>query len=149
MIRLVDKDPIYLELYEALAYFRGRQQLVLRFITEQGVSVADLWRGTLAWQGKTPQKGDWGEAWLFFFHGGGCMLRHKTTDEVIDFNGVDPECIAPYSFRQHLEWRLAHEPGLPLLRAYVGERRINAVDGLVDQMVTDGIITTDYHLTVV
>ena len=146
MIRLVDKDPVYLELYEALAYFRSRQQLVLRFITEQGVSVSDLRYGVRAWRGKTSQIGDWGEVWHFFFHGGGCTLSHKSTGEVIDFNGPDPECIIPYSFRTHLAWRLANDPGLSLLREFVASHGIEAVDDLVDHLVSDGILTPNYHL---
>lgn len=146
MVKLVDKAPVYLELYEALTYYRGRQQLVLRFIAEQGVAVADLWRGTLAWQRKTPQVGDWGDGWHFFFHGGGCTLKHKTTGEAIDFNGTDPEKLWPYSFRTHLEWRLAREGGLPMLRAYTEEHAVEAVDRLVQDLVADGILTPDYHL---
>lgn len=147
MIRLVDKDPVYLELYEALAYFRSRQQLVLRFIAEQGVAVSDLRYGVRAWRSKSPQIGGWGVAWRFFFHGGGCTLRHTSTGEVIDFNGPDPECIIPYSFRTHLAWRLANEAGLPLLRAYVADHNIEAVDELVGHLVADGVLTPDYHLT--
>ena len=38
MVRLTEKAPIYFELYEALAYFLSRQQLVVRAVIEQGVS---------------------------------------------------------------------------------------------------------------
>ena len=149
MQRLSEADPIYLELYEAITHFRGRQQLVLRAIAEQGVEVKDLARGTGGWQGKTPQKGEWGEAWHFLFHGAGCRLTHNETDEPVDFNGSDPQAFGSLSFIAHLEWRLDYDPNvLPLLRSFVESRGKYALLNLIDELVGFGVVTSDNHLSI-
>jgi hypothetical protein len=146
MIKLNDKQPIYLELYEALAHFIGRQQIVVRAVIEQGVSPAALVRGVAAWHDKTPQIGAWGEDWEFFFHGGGCELRHRETGEPINWNGPDPLAFGTLSFIHHLEWRLAYEGGLTRLRAYIGDHDLLSVIDLIDELIAEGVITPDRHL---
>jgi hypothetical protein len=144
--RLSDKEPIYLELYNAITYFMSRQQLVIRAIVEQGVNPADFGNGVGAWYDKTPQVGQWGSEWRFFFHGGGCTLRNRMTGEDIDFNGPDIARFGPYSFIQHLEWRLAQDHDLPLLREYVAQNDALQVKTLIDDLIADGIITPNYRL---
>jgi hypothetical protein len=148
--RLADQPPIYLELYDALAHFVGRQQLVLRAIADQGVLFAALGRGVSGWYDKTPRLGEWGSEWRFMFHGGGCELRHRRTREPIDRNGPDPASFGPFSFIQHLEWRLKRGDDLPLLRAYVEERGPYggfAVNDLIDDLIADGLVSPEHHLT--
>lgn len=144
--RLGDKEPLYIELYNALAYFLSRQQLVIRVVVEQGVNPADLSKGVAGWYDKTPSRGRWGSEWWFGFHGGGCQLTHRRTGETIDWTGPDTASFSPYSFVYHLEWRLAKDHDLPLLRAYVEEHGALAVVNLIKDLVADGIISPDYHL---
>jgi hypothetical protein len=146
MIKLTEKPPIYLELYEALAHFIGRQQMVVRAVIEQGVSPEALAGGVVAWWDKTPQVGRWGEDWEFFFHGGGCELRHLRTGEPIDWNGPDPLAFGWMSFPHHLEWRLANESGLPELHAFVSEHDLIAVLDLIQELIDEGVVTSDRHI---
>jgi hypothetical protein len=145
MILLSDKEPIYRELYEALAHFTGRLQLVLRAIIEQGVTPEGM-RGVDQWHDKTPQKGLWGGEWKFYFHGGGCTLTHVETNEPIDWEGPYPHASSQFSFSYHLGWRLKHEAGLPLLHTYVDQHGLLAVTTLIDDLIDDGIITPDRRL---
>lgn len=146
--RLTDKQPIYLELYDAIAHFLGRQQLAARAIADQGVAVSDLTKGVAAWFDKTPGRGAWGEGWRFLFHGGGCLLTHVETGEPIDLNIPDPTRLDRLSFTYHLEWRLAHEDTLPLLQEFVQQHHNAwAVLELIDELVADGFMTSDYRLT--
>lgn len=144
MIKLIEKPPIYLELYEALAHFIGRQQLVIRAIRELGVTPETM-RGVGAWQGKTSQTGEWGD-WDFFFHGGGCELRHRQTGEPIDWNGPDTQAFGIMSFIHHLEWRLREQSGLSELRAYLSEHDTVSVVELIKELIRDGVITPDRHI---
>ena len=146
MIKLTEKPPIYLELYEALAHFIGRQQMVVRAVIEQGVVPDELANGVVAWNDKTSQVGRWGDDWEFFFHGGGCELRHLHTGEPIDWNGPDPLAFGWMSFVHHLEWRLANESGLPELRAFVSEHDLMAVFDLIDELIEGGVVTPDCHI---
>jgi hypothetical protein len=146
MIKLTEKPPIYLELYEALAHFVGRQQMVVRAVIEQGVSPQALAGGVVAWRDKTPQVGRWGDDWEFFFHGGGCELRHLRTGEPIDWNGPDPLAFGWMSVLHHLEWRLVNEPGLPELRAFVSEHDLIAVLDLIQELIAGGVVTPDCHI---
>lgn len=146
MIKLIDKQPVYLELYEALTHFVGRQQMVVRAVVEQGVSIEDLARGVAAWHDQTPQVGTWGADWEFFFHGGGCELRHQHSGEPIDWNGPDPLAFGSLAFIHHLEWRLENESGMPALRAFVAERDTLAVLELIDELIADGVVTPERHL---
>src|SRR5574341_366176 len=145
MAGLDDKEPIYAELYEAIAHFYGRQQLVIRAILDLGIE-PDTMRGVSAWQGKADQRGIWAREWRFFFHGGGCELTHQATGEPINWEGPDPAAFSIPSFTRHLEWRLAHEATLPQLRTFVDERGQQAVMKLIDRLIADGIITPDHHL---
>jgi hypothetical protein len=147
MMRLIDKEPIYIELYEAIAHFWSREQLVLRAIVDQGVSPAELPKGVSAWHDKTPQQGKWGTEWGFMFHGGGCELKHIQTGEPIDWNGPNPEGFSPLSFIHHLKWRLAQDHNLPYLRQFVEQNNAWAVHDLIDRLIADGMISEDYRLT--
>jgi hypothetical protein len=145
MIKLVENPPIYLELYQALAHFVARQQLVIRAVIELGVQPETL-VGVGAWRGKTPQVGTWGDEWEFFFHGGGCELRSRQSGEPIDWNGPDPLAFGWMSFIHHLEWRLANEPGLPELRAFVSKHDLIAVLDLIQELIDGGVVTPDRHI---
>lgn len=147
IIRLSDKEPIYIELYDALAHFLGRQQFAARVITDLGVNPAELAKGVGGWFDKTPGRGTWGEIWRFAFHGGGCLLKHMQTGEPVDLNTPDPSRISLLSFIYHLEWRVAHEDSLPMLRTFIHERTHWAVLELIDELVADGFMTSDYRLT--
>lgn len=146
MTNLPDKDPLYRELFEAVSYFWGRTQLVLRFIVEQGVDPASM-RGVSSWTDKTPQTGMWGTDWRFFFHGAGCTLTHVATEEPIDWEGPDPLAFSPKSFTYHLDWRLKTQPGLTLLRKFAADNTEMSIWKLIDDLVADGIIGSDYHLS--
>lgn len=139
---------LHRELFEALAYFWAREQLVLHFIVEKGISLRELPKGVGAWREKTSQVGKWGDDWSFFFHGGGCQITDIHTKEPIDWNGPYPQGIDTLSFIPHLEWRLAQGHPLPLLRQYMQEHN-NPFDvlKLIDDLITDGIMTSDYRLT--
>jgi hypothetical protein len=147
MVKLIDKDPIYLELYEALAHFVGRQQIVVRAVLDIGISPESMARGVSAWHDKTAQTGNWGRDWNFFFHGGGCELRHRLTDEPIDWTGPDPQAFGTMAFVQHLEWRLQFEAGLPQLRAFVQQHDALSVIELIDALMNDGVITSNRHVS--
>jgi hypothetical protein len=147
MIKLIEKEPIYLELYQALSHFVGRQQLVVRFVVEQGISLAELSRGVGGWYDKSPQVGHWGEDWEFFFHGGGCELRHRITGEPIDWNGPDPLAFGHLPFVHHLKWRLTHESGLPHLHKFVDHRDPISVIDLIQHLTDSGIITPERHVS--
>jgi hypothetical protein len=146
MIKLTDKEPIYLELYESLAHFVARQQLVVRTVIELGISPESLSRGVAAWHDKTSQTGRWGSDWGFFFHGGGCELRHRLTGERIDWNGPDSLAFGTMAFIQHLEWRLKHGDDLPHLRKFVQQNDLISVITLIDALVEAGIISADRHV---
>lgn len=146
MIRLIDKDPIYLELYSALADFIGRQQLVVRAALELGVNPVMLAKGVAGWYDKVPSFGDWGDEWEFAFHGAGCDLRHKLTSEPISWNAPDPQAFSVMPFLHHLEWRLNHEQGLLHLRDYVKNYDLIGVVNLINELIKDGAITTDHRL---
>jgi hypothetical protein len=145
MVQLPDKEPIYHELYEAISHFWGRSQLVLRMMIEKDIDFPKMY-GVDGWYDKTSQTGLWGHDWKFFFHGGGCTLTNLQTGEPIDWEGPDPLAFNAHSFIYHLEWRLEHEAGLPLLRAYVREHDIRAIASLIKELVSDGIISPDHHL---
>ena len=144
--RLGDKDPLYIELYNAIAYFLSRQRLVILVVMEQGVDPADLAKGVAGWYDKTPSRGTWGSEWRFGFHGGGCLLINNLTREEIDWTGPDTSRFSPYSFTRHLKWRLAHGHDLPLLREYVDEHGSDAVNKLIKELMADGLVSTNYHL---
>jgi len=146
MISLPDKEPLYRELFEAISYFWGRSQYVLRFIIEKGVDPRNM-KGVDGWYDKSPQVGEWGDDWRFFFHGGGCTLTHVQTRESIDWEGPDPLAFSSKSFTYHLEWRLKMETGLPHLRRFVNDNDQMAVWKLIDDLIDDGIISPDFHLT--
>jgi hypothetical protein len=145
-VRLIDKSPIYLELYDALSHYLGRQSLVVAAVIEQGVEPADLVKGIGGWRGKTVQIGQWGSEWHFFFHGGGCRLTHQRTKEPIDWNGPDPNSIDPFFFITHLDWRLEQGHELPLLRQIADRNNPLKVFNLIKELVEDGIVTPDYRL---
>lgn len=142
---LADKDPIYLELFEAIGYFLGRQPLVLQVIVEKGISLKELPRGVSAWYGKTEEIGKWVSDWRFRFHGGGCELKNLRTGEPIDWNGPFGHAFSVFSFINHLEWRLQAGHDLPLLREYVEHSGGFAVHKLIEELVADGVLTPDYH----
>lgn len=139
-------QSIHLELYRALEDFVRRQQLVVYVVTELGVSPESLSRGVAAWHDRIPQIGVWDETWEYFFHGGGCELRHLRTGEPIDLNGPDPLAFGSLSFIHHLEWRLKSENELPELHAFVTARDLLAVLDLIDELVSIGVIAPDRHL---
>jgi hypothetical protein len=143
---LTNKPPIYLELFDAIAYFLGRQKVVVRAVIERGVVPADLVKGVGGWYDKTPSRGEWGTEWWFGFHGGGCMLKHRHTNETIEWNGPDPYSFDPFFFIDHLEWRLAQGHYLPLLRQYIEQEGSLKVFDLIQDLITEGIITRDYRL---
>jgi hypothetical protein len=144
---LGDQDRLHRELFEALAYFWAREQLVLHAIVGLGVSLQELPKGISAWYEKTPQSGMWGNEWEFMFHGGGCLITHIHTGEPIDWNGPNPEGLDTLSFIPHLEWRLAQGHTLPFLRQYLSEHNTFDVLTLIDDLIADGVITEDYRLT--
>jgi hypothetical protein len=144
---LEDKEPLYLELYDALTHFIGRQQLVVRAVADQGVSPDDLQQGVGGWHEKTPQVGTWGGDWEIFFHGAGCRLKHHKTGEVVEWNAPDPYAFDPFFFVEHLEWRLAQGDWLPLLRAFCDEHGSDRIYGLINDLIADNIISSDYRLT--
>ena len=146
MIRLTEKEPVYLELYEALAHFLGRQQLVVRAVIEQGVSPQALAAGVAGWHDKTPQTGAWGAEWRFMFHGSGCELKHNRTGEPIDWNGPDPHAFGARAFARHLAWRLAQGHPLPLLRALFNREGEAAILRLIDELIAGEIISSDRRL---
>jgi len=146
MVRLADRAPVYLELYEALAYFLGRQQLVVRAVMEQGVSLESLRDGVAGWHDKTPQTGNWGSDWHFMFHGGGCELKHRQTGEPIDWNGPDPLAFGTNAFLYHLQWRLAQGHALPRLGALIEREGVSTVRALIEQLIADGVISPDRRL---
>jgi hypothetical protein len=146
MIKLAETLPIYMELYQALAHFVARQQMVIRAVIELGVRPETLGQGVGAWRDKTPQVGTWGDEWEFFFHGGGCELRHVHTGEPIDWNGPDPLAFGRMSFLHHLEWRLESESGLPELHAFVSEHDLVAVLDLIQELIEGGVVTPDCHI---
>jgi hypothetical protein len=146
MVRLADSAPVYLELYEALAYFLGRQQLVVRAVMEQGVPLEALRDGVAGWHDKTAQTGDWGHDWHFMFHGGGCELKHRYTGEPIDWNGPDPLAFGTSAFLYHLEWRLTQGHALPWLSALIEREGDSAVRALIEQLIADGVISPDRRL---
>lgn len=145
MVKLTEKDPIYFEVFDALTYFVGRQQMVLRFLTELGIRPEDM-KGVAGWHGKSSQKGMWGTDWHFFFHGGGCQLTHTKTGEPINWEGPDPAAFSTPSFIQHIEWRLAHQTGLPVLRDYVEKHGLLTIIELIDDLIADHIISPERHL---
>jgi len=147
-MRLMEKDTLYFELYDALAHFMGRQHLTVQAVIDQGVNPADLVKGVGGWYDKTSQVGKWGKDWKFFFHGGGCCITNLDTGEPIDWNGPDPQSFDPYFFIRHLEWRLSHESRLPLLQDYIQQHGSPlAIADLIKDLIADGIISPDYHLT--
>jgi len=135
-----------MELYEAIAHYIGRQQLVVRTVIERGVNPAEL-RGVGAWHDKTEQIGDWGADWRFFFHGGGCRLTHRITKEPIDWDGPDPYRFDPFFFIHHLEWRCAQGHNLPHLCAFLKEHDA-PVDTyrLIEDLIKDGIVSSGCRL---
>jgi hypothetical protein len=146
-IPLEDKEPLYLELYDALTHFIGRQQLVVRAVVDQGVSPDDLRQGVVGWHDKTAQVGTWGGDWEIFFHGAGCRLKHQKTEEVVEWNAPDPYAFDPFFFVEHIEWRLAQDEWLPLLRAFCDEHGSHGLHDLINDLIADGIISPDYRLT--
>jgi len=147
-VRLIEKDALYFELYDALAHFMGRQHLVVQAVIDQGVNPADLIKGAGGWYDKTSQVGWWGKDWKFFFHGGGCCITNLDTGEAIDWNGPDPQSFDPYFFVHHLEWRLSREADLALLRSYIQQRGNSlAIADLIHDLIVDGIISPNCHLT--
>jgi hypothetical protein len=145
-VSLTEKQPIFMELFDAITYFIGRQQLVVRVVVERGVNPADLVKGVGGWRSKTEQVGSWGVEWRFFFHGGGCRLTHLQTKEAINWNGPDPFRFSPYFFAKHLLWRVAQGHDLPHFKHYLDEHDIDSVSNLIQELVSDGIITPDYRL---
>jgi hypothetical protein len=146
MMRLADTDPVYLELYEALAHFIGRQQLVVRAVIEQGVATQALEQGVAGWHDKTPQTGMWGENWRFMFHGGGCALTHLQTGEPIDWNGPDPHAFGTLAFIRHLKWRLARGHTLTLLGNRMERDGEQAIAALIEDLIVRGVISPDRRL---
>jgi hypothetical protein len=146
MMRLADTDPIYLELYEALAHFIGRQQLVVRAVIEQGISPQALKQGVAGWYDKTAQTGMWGENWRFMFHGGGCALTHQQTGEPIDWNGPDPHAFGTLAFIRHLKWRIGQGHTLTRLGSLVAQEGEQAVAHLIDDLIRCGVISPDRRL---
>jgi hypothetical protein len=144
--RLIDKTPIYLELYDALSHYMGRQSLVVAAVIDQGVLPADLVKAIGGWREKTEQVGEWGAEWRFCFHGKGCLLTHRHTSEPIDWNGPDPNRVDPFFFIAHLEWRLDRGHDLPLLRQFVADNGPTKVFDLIKDLVAHGIITSNYRL---
>ena len=146
MIRLVNTDPIYLELYEALPHFIGRQQLVVRAVIEQGVAPQALHQGVAGWHDITSQTGMWGENWRFMFHGGGCTLTHQQTGEPIDWNGPDPHAFGTLAFIRHLKWRLTQEHPLTLLENLLEHDGEQAIMCLIEDLIGRGVISPDRRL---
>jgi hypothetical protein len=146
MVRLSDKEPVYLELYEALAYFLGRQQLVIRAVIEQGVTPQDLQAGVAGWYDKTAQTGEWGYAWHFRFHGGGCELKHLQSGEPIDWIGPDPQSFSIHAFLYHLKWRLAQGHRLSLLRDRLETGGEQGIVSLIEELIAEGIISPERRL---
>jgi hypothetical protein len=148
MIKLVDKEPVYFELYEALAHFIARQQLVVRTVIEFGINPAALARGVAGWYDRVPSSyGDWGEEWTYAFHGGGCDLINKKSGEPITWNGPDPLAFGHLPFVHHLEWRLKNEDGLPHLRRFVEQNDAMRVIDLIQDLIDSGVITPERHVT--
>jgi hypothetical protein len=145
-VPLTDKAPIFMELFDAITYFIGRQQLVVRAVIERGVNPADLVNGIGGWRPKTEQVGFWGTEWRFFFHGGGCRLTHIHTQETINWNGPEPFRFDPYFFAKHLMWRIDHGHDLPLVKQYLEEHDMEGITTLLQELATDGIITPDCRL---
>jgi hypothetical protein len=143
--RLIDRQPIYLELYDAIAYFLARQRLVIRAVADQGIEPSEIGSGVSDWHGKSPQRGKWGE-WGFLFHGSGCRLTHPQTREAIDWNGPDIDSFDTYFFIEHLEWRLTQKHYLPLLHLHIKANGTAGVVKLIDDLIADGFISEDYRL---
>ena len=145
MVKLNEKSDIYFELYEAVAHYMSRQQLVVRAVVDLGVVPEDLVKGVGGWFDKTEQIGTWRE-WKFFFHGGGCMLKHPETGEPIDWNGPDTHSFDPYFFLRHLLWRLENGAQLQHLKEHIEHNGDQSVVELILDLIADGIISEDYHL---
>ena len=60
-MKLIEKDALYIELYDALAHYMGRQYLTVQAVIDQGVNPADLVNGASGWNRTTAQVGNWGK----------------------------------------------------------------------------------------
>jgi len=101
---------------------------------------------------KTPkinQTGSWqdknGEMWNYFMHGGGCRLRHPTTDEVIDWDCPYTTHFDAFKFSFHLEWQIKKFPErYPNLVGFLSQNDINATEHyLFPELVNEGKLIKD------
>jgi hypothetical protein len=145
MNRLSDQEPILVELYDAITYFFGRQQLVIRAVLDMGIDPSTM-RGASNWAGKAPQKGIWGIDWKYFFHGGGCQLTSLETGEPINWEGPDTLSFSSPSLAQHIEWRVSQRHHLPHLAEYLSAHGQIGIFDLVNRLIKQGIIAPDQRL---
>ncbi len=100
------------------------------------------------------QQGIWSKSkeWIYFLHGGGCRLSNTFTGEVIDWDCPDVESFDPYSFLNHLSWRLEveEEYSLKRIREWISNKAEpleESILELLNQMVEDGLINSDWTLS--
>jgi hypothetical protein len=102
---------------------------------------------------RVPQTGIWndheGNTWHYYLHGGGCRLTHTITGEPIDWDCPNPLTFDPWFFRFHLAWQLQspdHNNQLVHVAEWVQAYGLHAIDRLLEEMRSEGLINTDWTL---
>jgi len=114
----------------------------------------ELWEAVRRARSKEPvtQQGVWGDSdeWIYFLHGKGCRLRNILTGEVIDWNCPNAKAFDPYSFLDHLHWRLETEGEsiLPRIKEWVSRSPdgSESIIQIIKQMKENGLINPDWTL---
>lgn len=138
----------------AITYFLERQSLVPQVMKDLKLDISEVGKyGAMAWVPKISQKGRWekNKRWTYFLHGKGCEICNIETKEVIDWDCPNIQSFDPYSFIRHLEWRLNYQDDnkLNLTKDWVQNhpKGIKYIVLMVDEMIYEGIITSDYTLS--
>jgi hypothetical protein len=135
---------------------QGVQEPLPSLPTSASDEAREFWKAVQRAKLRRPvtQQGNWAssEEWAYFLHGNGCRLRNSLTGEVIDWHCPNVESFDPYSFLDHLRWRLEVEGeySLKRIREWVSSRTEaleESILELLNQMVEDGLINSDWTLS--
>jgi uncharacterized protein DUF6896 len=140
--------------------FVERQKLVVQIVTELCPELLAIATGQLPTDKllelmelfvSKPQIGYWGnhDEWRYFFHGGGCLLTHITTQEPIEWDAPILERFDRYWLVNWMEWSLTQKKEGEIIANLVSDTDKNSlcmfVFDVLNQLEIMGAIVSDKY----